>query len=79
MPFFRKQASIIAIFVCYLLLTACDETKVVQCNKLIQVVNKGNAQIDSNKDNTDVKTTKNHFTEPTVGCHAYSDCMQQKL
>ena len=59
MPFFRKQASIIAIFVCYLLLTACDETKVVQCNKLIQVVNKGNAQIDSNKDNTDVKTTKN--------------------
>ncbi|MDF0554548.1 hypothetical protein [Kamptonema sp. UHCC 0994] len=59
MSFFRKQASIIAIFVCYLLLTACDETKVVQCNKLIQVVNKGNALIDSKKDNSDVASTKN--------------------
>ena len=56
----RKQVSIIiAIAACYLLLTACGESKVAQCNKLIQVVNKGNALIDSKKDNSDVGSIKN--------------------
>ena len=56
----RKQVSIIiAIAACYLLLTACGESKVAQCNKLIQVVNQGNALIDSKKDNSDVGSIKN--------------------
>lgn len=58
MHFFRKQASImIAIAICYSLLTACGESKVVQCTKLIQVVNKVNTLVTSQKDNSDAGTT----------------------
>ncbi|HLO49525.1 MAG TPA: hypothetical protein VK211_14005 [Kamptonema sp.] len=60
MQFFRKQVSItIAIAACSVLLTACGESKVAQCTKLIQIVNKGNTLVNSKKDNSDAGTTKN--------------------
>jgi len=61
MHFFRKHAGIIiAIAACCSLLTACGESKVVQCTKLIQIVNKGSSLVNYyNKDNRNAETTNN--------------------
>lgn len=59
MPFFQKRtAAIIAASVCYCVVTACSESRVVQCTQLLEVVNQGNALINSKKDTTDTATLK---------------------
>jgi len=60
MYFFRKPIAIIVIVIaCCVLAVSCGESRDVQCNKLTEVVTKGNALIDSKKNSNDTATTKN--------------------
>jgi len=60
MYFFRKQIVIVIIFfACCLLTVSCADSPVVQCTKFTEIVTRGNALIDTQKNNNDVGTTKN--------------------
>lgn len=64
MYFFRKQPAavairrLVAIAVLSVSLASCSESKLVQCTKVMAVVNKGNALIDAQKQNNDVIATQ---------------------
>ncbi len=58
MYFFRKQIAILLIFVaCCTLTISCSDSRAVQCTKFTEIVNKGNALIDVDKDSNDAATT----------------------
>ncbi|HBK96919.1 MAG TPA: hypothetical protein DD001_06080 [Microcoleaceae bacterium UBA10368] len=60
MYFFRQQIAIVIIFfACCLLTVSCADSPVVQCTKFTEIVTRGNALIDTQKNNNDVGTTKN--------------------
>ena len=58
MYFFRKQIAILLIVVaCCTLTISCSDSQAVQCTKFTEIVNKGNALIDVDKDSNDAATT----------------------
>jgi len=58
MYFFRKQIAILLIVVaCCTLTISCSDSRAVQCTKFTEIVNKGNALIDVDKDSNDAATT----------------------
>lgn len=60
MYFFRKQIPILIIFFAFFLLAvSCADSRVAQCTKFTEIVTRGNALIDTQKNNNDVGTTKN--------------------
>lgn len=61
MYFLPKQiAFILIIAVCCFLTVSCNnDSRVVQCTKLTEIVTKGNALIETKKDSNDTATTKN--------------------
>lgn len=60
MYFFRQQIAIVIIFfACCLLTVSCADSPVVQCTKFTEIVTRGNALIDTQKNNNDVGTTIN--------------------
>ena len=60
MYFFRKQIAILLIVVaCCTLTVSCSDSRAVQCTKFTEIVNKGNALIDVDKDSNDAATTDN--------------------
>ena len=63
MYFFRKQIAILLIVVaCCTLTISCSDSRTVQCTKFTEIVNKGNALIDVDKDSNDAATTENLAT-----------------
>jgi hypothetical protein len=60
MYFLPKQiAFILIIAACCLLTVSCNDSRVVQCTKLTEIVTKGNTLIEIKKDSYDIGTTKN--------------------
>ncbi|MEG3968334.1 hypothetical protein QUA00_12040 [Microcoleus sp. T2B6] len=60
MYFFRKQIAILLIVVaCCTLTISCSNSRAIQCTKFTEIVNKGNALIDVDKDSNDAATTDN--------------------
>lgn len=60
MYFIRKKiAPIVIFFACCLLAVSCADNRTVQCTKITEIVNIGNALIDTQKNNNDAGTTKN--------------------
>ncbi|MEG5014878.1 MULTISPECIES: hypothetical protein [unclassified Microcoleus] len=58
MYFFRKQIAILLIVVaCCTLTISCSDSRAVQCTKFTEIVNKGNALMDVDKDSNDAATT----------------------
>ena len=61
MYFLPKQIAIILIIAacCFLTVSCNNDSRVVQCTKLTEIVTKGNALIETKKDSNDTATTKN--------------------
>jgi hypothetical protein len=61
MYFLPKQIAIILIIAacCFLTVSCSNDSRVVQCTKLTEIVTKGNALIETKKDSNDTATTKN--------------------
>lgn len=52
--FFRQQAIIAGAIAISYLIASCGPSRILQCNQLITVINKGNTLIDAKKDRYDV-------------------------